>query len=306
MEEESQIFASSAGHNLRVTLIAGPTASGKSALALRLAEERGAVIVNADSMQVYQELRILTARPTEAEEARVPHRLYGHRSAVEAFSVADWLRDIAPLIAAATRGNGPPLVIVGGTGLYFKALLEGLAPVPDIPAHIRDYWRTRGRSEAAETLHAELSRRDPAMAARLRPSDPQRIIRALEVIEATGRSLSAWQEIAGEALLRDEEAEKIYLSPPRAALYARCDARLEGMVEAGALDEVGHLMALGVPPDRPAMRAHGVPHFVAHLRGALTLEAAMERAKADTRHYAKRQLTWARRNMMSWKWISAQ
>jgi tRNA dimethylallyltransferase len=305
MEEESQIFAGSAGHNLRVTLIAGPTASGKSALALRLAEQRGAVIVNADSMQVYKELRILTARPTEAEEARVPHRLYGHRSAVEAYSVADWLRDVASLIAAA-RADGPPLVIAGGTGLYFKALLEGLAPVPDIPAQIRDYWRTRGRSEGAETLHAELSRLDPAMAARLRPSDPQRIIRALEVIEATGRSLSAWQEIAGEAPLREGEAEKIYLSPPRAALYARCDARLDGMVEAGALDEVRQLMALGAPPDRPAMRAHGVPHFVAHLRGELTLEAAMERARADTRHYAKRQLTWARRNMMSWEWILTQ
>ena len=305
MEEESQIFAGNAGHNLRVTLIAGPTASGKSALALRLAEERGAVIVNADSMQVYKELRILTARPTEAEETRIPHRLYGHRSAVEAYSVADWLREVAPLIASA-RADGPPLVIAGGTGLYFKALLEGLAPVPDIPAHIRDYWRTRGRSEAAETLHAELSRRDPAMGARLRPSDPQRIIRALEVVEATGRSLAEWQDVAGEAPLREEEAEKFYLSPPRAALYARCDARLEGMVEAGALGEVRRLMALGVPPDRPAARAHGVPHFMAHLRGELNLEAAMDRAKADTRHYAKRQLTWARRNMMSWNWIFSQ
>lgn len=290
---------------MRVILIAGPTASGKSALAMRLAEERGAVVVNADSMQVYKELRILTARPSEEEEARVPHRLYGHRSAVEAYSVADWLRDVAPLIAAA-RADGPPLVIVGGTGLYFKALLEGLAPVPDIPAHIRDYWRTRGRSEAAEALHAELSRRDPAMAERLRPSDPQRIIRALEVVEATGRSLGEWQEVAGEALLRGEEAEKIYLSPPRAALYARCNARLEGMVEAGALDEVRHLMTLGVPSDRPAARAHGVPHFMAHLRGQLNLEAAMDLAKADTRHYAKRQFTWARRNMMSWKWIFLQ
>lgn len=301
MKEESR----KSGCNLRVTLIAGPTASGKSALALRLAEERGAVIVNADSMQVYKELRILTARPTEEEEARVPHRLYGHRSALEAYSVADWLGDVTPVIEAA-RADGPPLVIVGGTGLYFKALLEGLSPIPDIPAHIRDNWRARGRSEPSEALHAELSRRDPATAARLRPSDPQRIVRALEVIEATGRPLSEWQEDAGEAPLREDEAEKIYLSPPRAAVYARCDARLEAMVEAGALSEVRHLMALGVPPELPAARAHGVPHFMAHFRGQLTLQAAMERAKADTRHYAKRQLTWARRNMIAWNWVLGQ
>ena len=305
MVDESLISGASADYNLRVTLIAGPTASGKSALALRLAEERGAVVVNADSMQVYKELRVLTARPSVMDEARVPHRLYGMRPASEAYSVADWLRDVAPLIAAA-RQSGPPLVIVGGTGLYFKALLEGLSPVPDIPPHIREAWRARGhRSEAAE-LHAELARRDPAMAAKLRPSDPQRILRALEVIEATGRSLGDWQEEESTGLLGAEEAEKLYLAPPREVIYARCNSRFEEMLAAGALEEVRHLMDLDLPPDLPAMRAHGVPHLLTHLRGQLSLEAALERTQLDTRHYVKRQLTWARRNMIAWKLISTQ
>src|SRR6185503_5495101 len=168
-----------------VTLIAGPTASGKSALAVRIADERGGIVANADSMQVYRELRILTARPSEAEEAAVPHRLYGFRPAAEPYSVAEWLKDIAPLIASARQG-GPPLIIVGGTGLYFKALLEGLSPVPDIPVDIRSHWRSEAAARSSAELHGILSRRDPAMAARLRSSDPQRIVRALEVLEATG------------------------------------------------------------------------------------------------------------------------
>ena len=294
-----------AGYNLRVTLIAGPTASGKSALALRLARERGGIVVNADSMQVYRELRILTARPSEADEALAPHLLYGMRAAADAYSVADWLRDVGPLIEAA-QGGGPPLVIVGGTGLYFKALMEGLSPVPDIPAHIRERWRAEGQRSGPTELHVELTRRDPEMAAKLRPSDPQRILRALEVHEATGRSLSAWQQMAGKALIEEAQAETLYLAPPREVIYARCDARFDAMIEAGVLEEVRALAALGLPPDLPAMRAHGVPHLLAFLRGTLSLEAARERTKLDTRHYVKRQLTWARRNMMSWEWISAQ
>jgi tRNA dimethylallyltransferase len=304
MVDKSLNPAAPADHNLRVTLIAGPTASGKSALAMRLAEERGGIVVNADSMQVYKELRVLTARPSAVDEARVAHRLYGMRPARDAYSVADWLRDVAPLIGAAREG-GPPLVIVGGTGLYFKALLEGLAPVPDIPADIRERWRMAGQRSTPAELHAELARRDPAMAARLRPSDPQRIVRALEVLEATGRSLGEWQEVAGAPLLREEEAEKLYLAPPRETIYARCDARFEEMIAAGALDEVRDLMALDLPPDRPAMRAHGVPHLAAHLRGELSLQATLQRTQLDTRHYVKRQLTWARRNMIAWSWLSA-
>jgi tRNA dimethylallyltransferase len=272
---------------------------------MRLAEDSGAIIVNADSMQVYRELRILTARPAAVDEARISHRLYGTRSAAEAYSVADWLRDVAPLVAQAREG-GPPLVIVGGTGLYFKALLEGLSPVPDIPENVRQRWRAKGQRAAPQCLHTELARRDPAMAARLRPSDPQRILRALEVLEATGRSLSEWQAMPGVPLVREDEAEKLYVCLPREALYARCDARLAAMLAAGALEEVRALIALALPPDCPALRALGVAALAAYLRGQLSFSAALDRAKTDTRRYAKRQVTWARRNMIAWKYHSAQ
>ena len=288
-----------------VTLIAGPTASGKSALATRMAAERGGIVVNADSMQVYRELRILTARPTEAEEAAVPHRLYGFRPAAEAYSVAEWLKDLAPLVAAA-RDGGPPLVIVGGTGFYFKALLEGLSPVPDIPGEIRSRWRAEAAATDSAELHATLRERDPAAAARVVPTDPQRIVRALEVLEATGRSLMDWQQVQGEALLSEAEAELLFVSPPRETLYARCDARLDGMVEAGALDEVGRLAALALDPGLPVMRALGVRPLLAHMQGLLLLGAALARAKTETRRYAKRQLTWARRNMISWNKVNSQ
>ena len=282
-----------------VTLIAGPTASGKSALGVHRAAERGGIVVNADSMQVYRELRILTARPTEAEVAAVPHRLYGFQPAAEAYSVAEWLKDVAPLIAAAREG-GPPLVIVGGTGLYFKALLEGLSPVPEIPDAIRGQWRAEAATKDSAALHAILRERDPAMAARLVPTDPQRIVRALEVLEATGRSLLDWQRVQGEALLSEAEAQLQFVSPPREKLYARCDARLDQMMAAGALDEVRHLAALGLDPGLPVMRALGVRPLLAHVQGMLALDAALADAKTETRRYAKRQLTWARRNMITW------
>jgi tRNA dimethylallyltransferase len=288
-----------------VTLIAGPTASGKSALAVRIADERGGIIANADSMQVYRELRILTARPSEAEEAAVPHRLYGFREAGEPYSVAEWLKDVAPLIASARQG-GPPLVIAGGTGLYFKALLEGLSPVPKIPVDIRGRWRAEAAAKSSAELHRILSRRDPAMAARLQPSDPQRIVRALEVLEATGRSLLDWQQIQGEPLLGRAEAELLFVSPPREVLYSRCDARLEAMIAAGALDEVRRLTALKLGPHLPVMRALGVRPLMAHLGGVLSLEAALVSAKTETRQYSKRQLTWARSNMVAWRRILTQ
>lgn len=288
-----------------VTLIAGPTASGKSALAARRAAERGGIVVNADSMQVYRELRILTARPTEAEEAAVPHRLYGFRRAAEPYSVAEWLKDLAPLVTAAREG-GLPLVIVGGTGLYFKALLEGLSPVPDIPVDIRVHWRAEAAAKDSAELHAILRERDPAMAARLVASDPQRIVRALEVLEATGQSLLDWQQVQGEALLSEAEAELLFVSPPRETLYARCDARLDRMLEAGALEEVRRLAALGLDPGLPVMRALGVGPLLAHVQGMLPLDAALAEAKTETRRYAKRQLTWAKRNMITWNSIFEQ
>lgn len=287
------------------TLIAGPTASGKSTLALDIAQANGGLIVNADSMQVYRELRILTARPSEEDEARAPHRLYGHRPAAEAYSVAGWLRDVAPLIAEA-RAGGSRLIFVGGTGLYFKALLVGLSPVPDIPQAIRERWRAEARAVGAAALHAVLSERDPAMAAQLRPSDPQRIARALEVLDATGVSLWAWQQREGKVLLTADEVEKLFVSQPREVLYARCDARFDAMMAAGALDEVRRLRDMQLDPALPAMRALGVRPLMAHLNGELDLNAALEEAKMETRRYAKRQLTWSRSNMITWNDVSAQ
>lgn len=289
----------------RFTLIAGPTASGKSALAMQLAREAGGLVVNADSMQVYKELRILTARPSEDDEAAVPHRLYGFRAASEAYSVAAWLADVAPLIEAA-RAGGPPLVITGGTGLYFKALLEGLSPVPEIPDAVRRHWRAESEASGSGALHAVLRERDPAMAERLAPTDPQRIVRALEVLEATGRSLLEWQSVAGKPLLAPGEAGLLYVCPPREVLYARCDARLDKMVAAGALDELNRLRELQLGPALPAMRALGVRPLLGYLDGVLEWQAALTAAKTETRQYAKRQLTWARSNMMSWEAILTQ
>jgi tRNA dimethylallyltransferase len=284
----------------RFTLIAGPTASGKSALAARIAGEHGGIVVNADSMQVYKELRLLTARPGAAEEAAVPHRLYGFRAAEEPYSVAAWLADLEPLVAEARIG-GPPLVITGGTGLYFKALLEGLSPVPEIPEDIRRFWRVEAAEKGSAALYGVLQARDPAMADRLPPSDSQRIVRALEVLDASGKSLREWQGTAGTPLIEENEADRIHVCQSRETLYARCDTRLDRMMEEGALGEVRQLQERGLDPSLPVMRALGVRSFLAYLNGLLEWEAALADAKTETRRYAKRQMTWARRNMMSWK-----
>jgi len=286
-------------------LIAGPTASGKSAVALKLAEQRRGMIVNADSMQVYRELRILTARPGPEEEARAPHRLYGFRAGAQAYSVAQWLDDAAEaLVEARSRGLTP--IFVGGTGLYFKALLEGLSPVPEIPDDIRSYWRERARIEPAPALHGLLAERDPAAAAQLRASDTQRIARALEVVEATGRSLTEWQRSAGTPLLDANATMRYVVCPQRDALYQACDARASRMIEEGAIDEVAALLRLGLDASRPVMRAIGVRPLGAYLRGAIDLANAAERLQTDTRRYAKRQLTWLRRNMISWEWVKPE
>ena len=283
-------------------LVAGPTASGKSAAALALAERLGGTVINADSMQVYRELAVLTARPLPKDEALIPHRLYGTVSAREAYSVGRWLEDAARAIAA-TEAEGRVPILAGGTGLYFKALLEGLAPVPDIPPEIRIAWRERAETLGADGLHRELASRDPAMAARLRPSDPQRLVRALEVIDATGISLAEWQGGETSPALAPDAVVRLVIAPEREALYAAIDARFDAMIAAGALEEVRALVALGLDPGLPAIRAHGVRELAAYLRGECSLEEAIAKAKTETRRYAKRQMTWLRRFMQDWDWF---
>jgi tRNA dimethylallyltransferase len=254
-------------------------------------------------MQVYRDLRVLTARPAPEEEARVPHALYGFLPAGDAYSVGRWVADAERAVAEA-EAHGRVPVITGGTGLYFKALLEGLSPVPEIPARIRERWRRMARDVSGPELHEILEQRDPVMAGMLRPSDRQRIVRALEVVEATGKSLAEWQSQPCEGLFKEEEVIRILVAPERESLAARIDARFNAMIEAGALDEVRALKEQQLDPGLPVMRALGVAPLMDHLVGSLTLVAAAERVKTETRRYAKRQMTWARRNMISWKYIS--
>ena len=286
-------------------LIAGPTASGKSALALALAERHGGTVINADSMQVYRDLSIITARPTAEEEARVPHRLYGHVDAAVNFSVGRWCTEFEAVLAEA-RGEGRAAVIVGGTGLYFSALTRGLAAVPPIPAQIRDDVRGRLAKEGVAALHAELARQDPAAAAHLRPGDRARVTRSLEVVLATGRSLLLWHEDNMPARLDPARAAKIFLMPERDALLSRIDSRFDAMMAAGALDEVRTLAARHLDPSLPAMKAHGVPWLIRHLDGAITLAVAVEGAKRDTRQYTKRQATWFRNQLPDFAWVEPQ
>lgn len=285
-----------------VILIAGPTASGKSALALSVAERRGGIVINADSMQVYRDLRIITARPTAADEQRAPHQLYGHIDAAENFSVGRWCREAAAALSATERERRTA-ILVGGTGLYFSALARGLAAVPPIPASIRAEVRARLAREGAQVLHAELSRSDPEGAARLMPGDRSRVTRALEVVLATGRPLIDWQEDEAPAMLDISRAAKIFLMPDREALLRRIDARFDGMIAAGALEEVRALAARNLDPELPAMKAHGVPWLIRHLKGEMTLTDAAAEAKRDTRQYTKRQATWFRNQLPEFAWV---
>ena len=278
-------------------LIAGPTASGKTALALEMAAQHGGAIINADSMQVYRELRILTARPSAEEEASAPHLLFGHISVKDAYSVGRWLSHVEGALAWCRNAGHRP-IIVGGTGLYFKALLEGLAPVPPIDAGIRAHWRQRAAKEAPGVLHAILAAQDPEMSVRLDPADMQRIVRALEVLEGTGVSLAEWQRRRGTPLVH--EAERYVIVRGREAVRARCDARFDEMMAAGALDEARALLAMDLDPDLPAARAHGLRALQRYLRGEVTLEAAIEAGKLETRQYVKRQETWLSRHMIAW------
>ncbi len=292
----------SPGQGSKAVLIAGPTASGKSALALALAQKNGGVVINADSMQVYRDLRIITARPTPEEEARAPHRLYGHVDAAVNFSAGSWVTDAAKVLAEAREQNALP-IFVGGSGLYFKALTRGLSAVPPIPPQIREGVRARLERDGIEALHAELGKRDPASAERLKPRDRTRIARALEVVEATGRSLTDWHSDGLPPLLPPGAFSALFLEPEREALYARIDARFDAMLKEGALAEVAALAVRRLDPLLPAMKAHGVPALIRHLEGEITLEEAAAIGRADTRHYAKRQFTWFRHQLPEFEWV---
>jgi tRNA dimethylallyltransferase len=286
----------------KAVLIAGPTASGKSALALQLAQKTGGVVINTDSMQVYRDLRVLTARPTPKEESAVPHRLYGYVDASVNFSAGAWVADAARVLTEARAQNRLP-IFAGGSGLYFKALTRGLSAVPPIPPEIRESVRARLDRDGVEALHAELARHDAVSAERLKPRDRTRIARALEVVEATGRSLTDWHREGLPPILPPGEFTALFLSAEREVLYARIDARFDAMLMAGALEEVAVLAARNLDPLLPAMKAHGVPALIRHLRGELTLEEAATIGRADTRHYAKRQFTWFRHQLPEFEWV---
>lgn len=281
-----------------VIVIAGPTASGKSGLGLTLAERLDGTIINVDSMQVYRDLHILTARPTAADEARVPHRLYGDRDATEAGSAAAWAaRATAAIEAVAAAGRRP--IMVGGTGLYLKALMEGIAPIPEVPTEIRARAQARRQDIGDVAFHNELATRDPDIAARLHPGDSQRVLRAWAVIEATGRALSDWQRDPAPA--PETQFRVIVVEPPREELYRNCDSRFLDMIEAGALDEVKALAeradAEALPPELPIFKALGYPPLRAYLRDETTLDEAIAASQQQTRNYAKRQSTWLRHQL---------
>ena len=277
-----------------ILVIGGPTASGKSALAADAARRFGGVVINADSMQLYRDLPVLTSWPDDALRARAPHRLYGVLDGAERCSAGRW-RALAMAEIERAHGDGALPVLVGGTGLYLRALLEGLAPVPAIPENVRAAVRALHQQEGSAGLHAHLARRDPEAARRLEPGDSQRVMRAWEVIEATGRSLLDWQAERHEGF--GGGAAVLVLEPPRAELYDACNTRFESMLAAGALDEAARLKARGLDPGLPVMKAVGVRALHDHLNGVTSLARAVELGRQETRRYAKRQTTWFRTQM---------
>ncbi len=281
----------------QVYFIAGPTASGKSAAALMLAEARGGEIVNADAMQVYADLHILTARPSAADESRAPHHLYGVLDGAERCSAGRWAR-LATEIINEINGRDAPAIIVGGTGLYFKALEEGLSPIPDTPPYVREKARQRREELGAENFYAEVVARDPAMA-RLPAGDVQRQLRAWEVFEATGRPLSEFQALPRQPLVT-KPAQRVVIEPPRETLYARCDARAAEMMGAGAREEVERLIGRGLDPELPVMKALGVAEIASFLSGEMDEDACLAALQQTTRRFAKRQLTWFRNQAAGW------
>jgi tRNA dimethylallyltransferase len=288
---------------VRAVLIAGPTASGKSALALDVAECLRGAIINADSMQVYRDLRVITARPTAEDEIRAPHKLYGFVDAAENYSVGRWCRDAAEAFEGVVSAGRVP-IFVGGTGLYFKALTSGLAAVPQIPAEIRTNVRSRLQREGAPALHAELTRLDPRTAQRITLNDRSRISRALEVVLATGRPLSDWHREGLPPLIDPGRAAKVFITCERKELVRRIEARFEAMMKSAALDEVRRMAGRQLDPTLPAMKAHGVPWLIRHLNDEISRDEAIAGAVMDTRRYAKRQLTWFRNQMTGWIWAT--
>ena len=289
----------------RAVLIAGPTASGKSALALRLAEECNGAIINADSMQVYRDFRILTARPTPGEERRVPHLLYGHIDAAEPYSAGRWIADASRALAEAERAGRLP-IFVGGTGLYFKTLLQGLSSMPPVPEAVRAKVRAEAEGVSANELHARLTKCDLMTATKLRPSDRQRIIRALEIFAATGRPLAEWQASPGKPLIAASEVSAVFLSVERDELRDRIDRRFDEMLAVGALEEVRTFAARQIDSAQPAAKAHGAPWLTRYLAGEISLEEAAEGGKADTKKYTKRQETWFRHQLPQFKWVAPE
>lgn len=286
-------------------LIAGPTASGKSALAISLAARLGGVVVNADSMQVYRDLAILTARPEPRDMALAPHLLFGDVDGAVNYSVGCYLEDAGSALMRLREQDALP-VFVGGTGLYFKALTQGLSDIPKVPEEVRAVVRARAQGLPPAALHAELAACDPLTAQRLRPSDPQRILRALEVFAATGQSLASFQKLKQTPLLDAEQCLAVFLAPERDVLHAAIDHRFDLMMSRGALAEVEALRRRQLDPALPVMRAHGVPHLLAHLDGRLPLAEAVRLGKSDTRQYAKRQFTFVRHQLPQFRWIAPE
>ncbi|HAL08011.1 MAG TPA: tRNA (adenosine(37)-N6)-dimethylallyltransferase MiaA [Brevundimonas sp.] len=281
-----------------ITLIAGPTASGKSRLAMQRARETGAVVINADSQQLYADLRVLSARPSVEDEAEIPHRLYGVADAADAWSVGRWSRAVMNLLAE-LAAEGRAALLVGGTGLYFNALTKGLADIPPVPADIRDAVQAEFDAEGEAVFRRRLAEVDPAAEAAIFPADRQRLVRALSVHRASGRALSDWKADT-RPLLAPHSYDALVVEPSRERLYASCDARVDMMMAQGALDEVRAIVGRDLAPDLPAMKAVGVRELADHLEGELSLDDAVAAVKQSTRNYAKRQLTWFRNQQRDW------
>ncbi|GGB66798.1 MULTISPECIES: tRNA (adenosine(37)-N6)-dimethylallyltransferase MiaA [Henriciella] len=280
-------------------LIHGPTASGKTELSIEIARKLNGEIVNADSMQVYRELKVISARPDEEEMADVPHHLFGHVPASERFSTGQWLEQVRPVIEDIQK-RGKTAVVVGGTGLYLLALTEGLSEIPPVPEDVRHEVMDILKADGVRGLKVRLQVVDPDAARRIEDNDRQRLMRAYEVWLATGKSLTSFQSNRSNPVLNPDEWLGVALTPPRAKLYARIDKRFEGMLMEGAMEEARELVRLNVDPDLPAMKAHGMPWLSAFIRGEINSTMAAENAKRDTRRYAKRQFTWIGRQFPFW------